>query len=108
MNNSKTQVLLAIVLHRFTNYILLGAIFLCLISYAVFANNAVRSVTTLQNSKAEREALETKVSDLESRSLSFEDKVSIEKAKSIGLKEVEKPVFIVKGSKTGQALSFLK
>lgn len=104
MEHSKTQVLINIILHQFTNYVLIGAIFLCVISYIYFANSAVRSVTLLENSKPELEMLSARVSDLESRSLALEQKISIERAKTLGLSEVNNPLFLVKGDER-EALS---
>jgi len=72
-----------------------------------FANSAVRNVTILQNSKSQLEALSARVSDLESERLALEEEVSIEVAKTLGLGEVQTPVFLVRGERqiSGEALS---
>ena len=105
MHQSKTQIATALIFHRLTNYFLLGAILLSALAYMYFVNSAVRSVGLLQNFKSEYESLSARVSDLESDSLALENEVSLAKALSLGLTEVQRPIFIVKGG-AKQALSF--
>ncbi len=107
MNHLKTQIIAIVIFHRLTNYFLLGSVFLCLAVYIYFANAAVRNVTSLEQFKNLKESLTAEVSDMESWSFALENNISMEKAKSLGLKEINKPLFIVKNNKS-QALSLIR
>lgn len=98
MNISKKQIAVAIILHRSTNFLLLGIIFCSLFVYMFFANAAVRNVTMLQRSQTLKEILSARVSDLESKGFVMEDGINQQVAKEFGLVEVNHPIFIVKNS----------
>ena len=98
MTNLIKQNVVRLVWNRFTNFILIAFIFAFLISYVYLANMAVRNVTALQNTKSEMEALSARVSDLEHTGFSIDEGVSPEVARSLGLVEVNQPVFIKKNS----------
>jgi uncharacterized protein YhdP len=83
---------------KYSNFVLLGMVFLTAILYVYFANEAVRSVTTLQEKKSEFQNLVADVTDLESKRFNIEGDIDSDMARSLGLVEAE-PIFIVKTDK---------
>jgi len=92
--NTKT-----LVMHRSTNFVLLGLIFLALLSYVYFARLTVYTLTALEKTKIQMQSLSINVSEMESKRLSMENGINEEKALQMGFVEVSNPIFIVKGSK---------
>jgi hypothetical protein len=92
--NTKT-----LVMHKTTNYVLIAFIFAALLSYIYFANITVRTLTVLEKTKQQMQSLSIKVSEMESDRLSIENNINKEKALQMGFVEVNKPIFIMKGSK---------
>ena len=88
-----------LVLHRSTNYVLATAIFMCLVFYVYFANVAVHTLTVLEKTKEDTQALSTKVSDMESKRILVQNSISKNLALSLGLVEVSGQTFIVNKSK---------
>ena len=82
--------------HRITLLLMAGSVVLLAILYVVFANSAVRIVTTLEDMRDKVESVRIEVSELEARSFSYESNLSKERAFELGLVEVENPLFIVK------------
>lgn len=105
MNRSKVQIAVDLALHRYTNRILLFGIICCLFAYVYFANTAVRNVTLLEEVRGQVEILSASVSELESKNLTLTNKISMERAKSTGLLEANKPLFVVKASKNTLSLN---
>ncbi|MFA6270391.1 MAG: hypothetical protein WC657_04250 [Candidatus Paceibacterota bacterium] len=86
-------------MHKATNYILVAFIITAAISYAYFANIAVRTLATLEKTKQQMQSLSVQVSDMESRRLAVENSISSVGAVRLGFVEVKNPIFIMKNSK---------
>jgi hypothetical protein len=95
----------AIILSKVTDYMLGTFILAAALCYVYFASSAVRDLTMLQKTKQQIGHLSIKVSELESKKLSFENKINIETAKQLGLVEINNPSFIIRNS-SQNALSF--
>src|SRR3989344_4544014 len=92
-----TQIL---ILNNRLNYLLGFFILMVVISYVYFANVAVRTVTTIQNIKADSLNIRAEVTELESKYLSIESNINLHTAVSLGLEESSKPIFLVKKDKS--------
>lgn len=88
------------ILNNRMNYILGFLILMAVLSYAYFANSAVRTVTALQNTKADSQETRMLVTELESKYLSMENNINLHTATLLGLKESSKPIFLVKKDRT--------
>jgi len=88
---------ITIVQNKLSIYALAGLIFMCLFSYAYFANSAVRSLTLLEKSKSELAEVRATITDLETKRLKLLGDMGIERAKSLGFVE-SNPTFVKKGS----------
>lgn len=92
------------ILNNRLNYVMAFFAALLVLFYVYFANTAVRTVTTLQNTKAESQDKRMEVTELETRYLSLESKINIDTATHLGLQERERPIFLVKRD-SGKTLS---
>ncbi|KKQ77814.1 MAG: hypothetical protein A3A96_01815 [Candidatus Zambryskibacteria bacterium RIFCSPLOWO2_01_FULL_39_39] len=89
----------SLVMHKITNYALAFFIFALAFSYIYFANLAVRNLTILEKTKDKKQSLSVTVSEMESKRLSIENTMNMEKTLSLGFVEVENPIFIMKSAK---------
>lgn len=93
------------IFHKVGAYVLAALIFGSVISYAYFANVAVRTLTVLEKSKQQMQSLSVEVSEMESKRLLVDNSVGNDLAQHLGFVEVKNQTFIVnKSQKT--ALSF--
>lgn len=99
-NYSKIQKVAGLALHPYANKCLLVGIVFCLFAYVYLANSAVRSVTLLEESRSRVESLSAVVSELESKNLTLVNRISMERARSLGLNQTDQTLFLVKGKKT--------
>ncbi len=95
----------AIVVNRSTHFLLAVLIFAALLLYVYFANVAVRTLAALEKTEEDIQSLSVEVSEMESKRLALENKVSAQVAADLGFVEAGRPTFIVKDSKKA-ALSF--
>lgn len=105
MSNFIKQKTKTLVINNWTNYILAAFIFIVAFSYIYFANMAVRTLTVLEKTKQQMQSVSILVSELESKRLTMENGINIEKVLSMGFIEVNNPIFIVK-STSKVSLSF--
>ncbi len=89
--------ILNIALSKYSKYFLVFGIFISIISYTYFANQAVRTLALLEKQKITMQDIEMKVSELESKKFIMENKLDSKMASKMGLVEVKKTDFIVKG-----------
>lgn len=99
MINTIKQSTKAIVMHKATNYALAALIFAAAFFYMYLANSAVKTLTVLEKTKIQMQSLSVKVSEMESKRLSMENEMSVQKALSMGLVEINNPIFIMRNSK---------
>jgi len=86
---------IAVVFDR-TSIFVLGAFILgCAFCYIYFANVAVRTLTMLEKSKSEMQALSLEVSEMESKRLVLDNGISNNLAESLGFVEVKNQNFII-------------
>lgn len=97
----KTKVL---VMNKVTIYILAAFILAAAFFYIYCANQAVRTLNVLEKTKAEVSVLSIEVSEMESKRLTIENNISIEKISGLGFVEVNNPIFIVKNSQKSLSL----
>lgn len=94
--NQKFQ---AVILNKKTNYFLGLATFSCLVFYVYFANVAVHTLTVLEKTKQELQALNIEVSDLESKRMSVQNGISKSLATRLGFIEINEKTFIINKDK---------
>ena len=85
-----------LILNNRLNYVLGFFVVMTILFYVYFANVAVRTVTTIQNIKADSLNIRAEVTELESKYLSIESNINLHTAVSLGLEESSKPIFLVK------------
>lgn len=90
---------ITLVLDRKINYVLIVAIFMCLVFYIYFANMTVHTLTLLEKNKQTNQSLSVEVSDLEAQRLLVQNSISKSLALSLGLVEINDQTFIVSKSK---------
>ncbi len=95
----------AFIFHKIGAYVLVTLIFGSVISYAYFANAAVRTLTVLEKSKQQMQSLSVDVSEMEAKRLLVDNGVSNALAQHLGFVEVKNQIFIVNKSQKA-ALSF--
>lgn len=106
MINLTKQKTIAITTNKTTFCMLAFLIMAAAILYICFANTTVRTLAALEKTKQGMQSLSVTVSEMESKRLSVENNVSIEKATELGFVEVNNPMFIIKSS--GKASLSLK
>jgi|GEM_PF-1393679 len=99
MSNLIKQKTVTLAVNRSVRFIMIGLIFAAVLSYAYFANAAVRTLTVLEKTKTQIQSLNMAVSEMESTRLALENNLSTEKALRLGFVEVNNPIFIMKSAK---------
>ena len=99
MSNLIKQKTATLLINRTTHFMLVALIMATVLSYAYFANTAVRTLTILEKTKTQIQSLNITVSEMESKRLILENGLSIEKALHFGFVEVNNPTFIIKSAK---------
>jgi len=99
MSNQIKQKTATLLMNKTTNFMLIAFIFAAVLSYAYFANTAVRTLTVLEKTKHQIQSLNMVVSEMESKRLALENGLSTEKALRSGFVEVSHPTFIMKSAK---------
>ena len=74
------------------------SIVFCIALYIFFANSTVRTLSVLQNTKEEVQAITMRVSEMESQRLISENTINPDLAVSLGFVEANSKTFIVKGN----------
>jgi len=99
MSNLIKQKTATLAMNRTIHLMLVTLIFAAVLSYAYFANAAIRTLTVLEKTKTQIQSLNMTVSEMESARLALENGLSAEKALHLGFIEVNNPTFIMKGAK---------
>ncbi len=98
MKNFIKEKAVAVVFNRSSSYALGAFILGCIFCYVYFANVAVRTLTALEKSKDEMQALSLEVSEMESERLLMDNGISNDLARNLGFVEVKNQNFIIEST----------